>query len=622
MYIAGAARTGMSGPDSRWWAAGLVAAVVLLAVPMTAAAGGATAAQEEEPTEFTATSGSGELRIGGDDGQTIGIGSGDIVIEGEAYEDGTWESTDVEFGNVDAGVSADVTAPNGLSGEYDPESDTFTVEGELVISALGEEFRFDLAAESEDGETDLDEDGGRAVVADETFTVGATGNEAIDGLLGLPATEPGENSMRVPFDIETASEPPELTATPDSVQFEDITVGETTTETVTVANTGGEPFELQRAELRQWPGEPRLGAELPLELAPGEQREVAVTFAPERTGVRTTTLVLVGGQPSLRELVPVASGDVETEVTVEDGQTRIDASVREARANESVNIAVPDDTETDDEFEMEGFEITPAEDVDIGMEIETSNRSLETTPETDAGLTPNAAQLGNISIETNLEPEQSERVEITTRINKSRLDALDTDPGNVTLYRFDESEDRWRAQDTEVIEETPETVRIQGIADHASEWTAAAARPEFEITRSDVDVEVATVEETVTIDVFVENTGGTEGTYVADLLLNEEVVDSKESVIAEGGEALFDFERAFDQPGTYEVQVNEQQITQIEVTEDETVEAETGSDGSEPDNSTDGEDETTSSDGTGPGFGVLVGLLAVVSAAIVKHRHP
>jgi PGF-pre-PGF domain-containing protein len=271
---------------------------------------------------------------------------------------------------------------------------------------------------------------------------------------------------------------------------------------------------------------------------------------------------------------------------------------------------------------MEEFGITPAQDADMDMEIETSNGSLETTPETDNGLTSNAAQLGNISIETSLTPEQTKRVEITTQINKSRLDTLGTDPGNVTLYRFNESEDRWRAQETEVLSETAETVRVRAVADHASEWTAAAARPAFEITDWEVDVDAATVEETVNINVFVENTGGTEGTYVADLLLNGAVVDSKESVIAEGGEALFDFERAFDQVGTYEVEVNEQRITEVEVTEDQTVETDTEEDSSGTNDSTatDSEDETTSSDGSGPGFGVFAGLIAVVSIAVAMRR--
>ncbi|MXR51769.1 hypothetical protein GRX03_09150 [Halovenus sp. WSH3] len=654
--VAGAAGKRTSDLGRFWWAAAAAVLVVglLATVPVaTAEATQATAAQQDGTTEFNATSGSGELRIGGDDGQTIDIEPGDIVIEGEA-SDGTWESTDVDFSGVGGSIGAEITAPNGLEGEYDPENDRFTLEGELLVSVglTGDQFRFRLVAESERSETDLTEDGGRAVVADDTFTVNETGTEVIDERLGLPATEPGENSIRAPFNIETPgsneseeeTEPAELSVTPESVEFESITEGETATRTVTIANEGGEPLRLRRAELRQWPGELRVGAELPIELAPGEQRELTVTFAPERPGVRTTTLLLVGENPSVRETVPVASGRVEAEVTVEENRTRVDASVQDARANESINIAVPDDTDTDedDEFETEEFGITPAENTDVTVDIETSNQSLEDTPETDAGFTPNAAQLGNISVETNLSPDETERVEITTRINRSRLEELDTDPGNVTMYRFNESQDRWRPQRTEVIDRTEETIQVRAIADHASEWTAAAARPEFEITDSNVNVDVATVEETVTINVFVENTGGTEGTYVADLLLNGEVVDSKESVIAKGGEALFDFERSFDQPGTYEVQVNDQRITEIEVTEaggtetdpgdgsatdgDSGTDGEGGTDGGSAEtedtetNGTDGGDGTASSDGLGPGFGVLAGVTAVLVTALAARR--
>jgi hypothetical protein len=622
--LGGNLRRAMSSRYRTWRAPVVMVATIvclLLFVPMTATA--SSVAQETNATEFTATSEGGELAIGGEGGQSFSLASGDVVIDGEIAGDGTWESTDVEFADIEIqGISADVSTPNGLSGEFDPGSDRFTVEGEIVVSAFGQEIRFDISAESEADQTDLDEDGGPAVVADDTFTVGETGTP-VDEELGLPATDPGDNRLTLPLDIESAgtAASPELTVTPESIRFEDAAVNETATETLTVENTGGEPFELRRATLTQWPGELSFEESLPLELTPGETQTATLNFSPEQPEIRATTLVFVGDQPSLRDVVSVSSGNVETEVTVDSNQTRVDVSVRDARANERLNISMPAERDSDDEgFRTEGIGVIPNEDADIDMEVTASNEALETTPESTAGLTSNAAQLGNLSIDLSLSDEQTDSVEITTRIDRERLATLDSDPGNVSLYRFNETADRWVAQKTTVIERAEEFVRVRGSADHASEWTAAAARPDFDITRSDVNVDVATVDETVTIDVFVENTGETEGTYIADLLLNGDIVDSKESVIAEGGETLFGFERSFAQPGNYEVQVNEEQIAEIEVTEDETVEAETEDDSSDPAGDAGSDGGTDNSDGTGDGFGVVIAVLAIAFAVGVVGR--
>lgn len=443
------------------------------------------------------------------------------------------------------------------------------------------------------------------------------------------ATSPDGTELSA-IQIEGNATAPELAVDTNSIQFDDPTVGEAANRTLTISNDGDEPLGVTRAELAGHENFDLVGGG-EFTLGPGEQRTLTITFLANETGLYSTYLYIETDAPAdPNRVIGISTGEVEVDVTV-DEQNRVTTNtrVRNATAGEQTDIELPDPVE-EEGYETDEVSVTPEVDGDIELNLTSSSRPLETTPETDAGFENNTAMAGNISVDASLENDQIEEVGITTAVSLEQIQEWDSDPGNVSLYRFNESQQRWVEQRTELVEVTDEVARLRGVGDGFSEWTAAAARPSFEITQSDVSVETATVEESVLIDVFVRNTGGTEGTYVADLLLNGEVVDSKQSVIAEGGEALFDFERTFDQPGVYEVQVNDQLIRELEITDEQTVEDPGSDGGSEGDGSSDGDDDSESDgeDGTddgsgdifGDGFGFVIALLAVVLTVGIARR--
>ncbi|MFC7057455.1 hypothetical protein [Halovenus salina] len=188
---------------------------------------------------------------------------------------------------------------------------------------------------------------------------------------------------------------------------------------------------------------------------------------------------------------------------------------------------------------------------------------------------------------------------------------------------------------------------LQTTADGFSEWTAAAKTPELNITDTEIDVQAATTDEEVTIQVFVTNTGGADGTYEAQLFANEEIVDRKDITVPSNRTAIIDFVRSFDQPNEYEVQVNDVPVGEIEITEDEEVEVsdpdddgESGEGSGETNESTPGTDDETAENGSqsteeateieeddgggdlfGPGFGPMVAVLAIALVLLGRIRY-
>ena len=149
-----------------------------------------------------------------------------------------------------------------------------------------------------------------------------------------------------------------------------------------------------------------------------------------------------------------------------------------------------------------------------------------------------------------------------------------------------------------------------------SEWTVGAKQPRFEVLRAAVDVESVTVGDSVNVIVRITNTGGADGDFLAELLLNEEVVDSREVFIAPNGTSQVTFDREFGETGTYRVRVNNASAGQVEVQ---------GAAGSGATDATTNGTQTTensSSSGIGgPPINPIVALLAlVVVAAAVSYR--
>ena len=144
-----------------------------------------------------------------------------VVVIGEISE-GTWESSTVDFPPLDSlsiPQVPTVEAPDGFTGEFDLEEGLWTVDGRLQVTIPQEGsddlvIEFTLNATTEEsgqlsGSFERDGDSVTVTIVDnETQVNEETGNQIIDGLLGLdgPAGQSGANWFELTLDIELGDE--------------------------------------------------------------------------------------------------------------------------------------------------------------------------------------------------------------------------------------------------------------------------------------------------------------------------------------------------------------------------------------------------------------------------------
>ena len=247
-------------------------------------------------TRFSATNNGGKLVIGGTRTNEITLEQGQFRISGVVDEtDGTWQSTDVEIGELEAaGLQLSASAPDGFEGEFDRDTGTVSIEGKLVVSTLSDDLALDIAGSTSGaGQSNLEDSSVELV--DDTFLVEKTGADTLDRGLGLPADEPGENRLELPLEFEfedVAQTPPDVEIEP--LSFDGVPVGKSETKTTTVTNTGDRPLTVSELTI----DDDSLTAEdSPEAIEAGEAVSVSVTYAPATPGTveATMTISTAGG---------------------------------------------------------------------------------------------------------------------------------------------------------------------------------------------------------------------------------------------------------------------------------------------------------------------------------------
>lgn len=138
-----------------------------------------------------------------------------IEIDGDVDPDtGNWESTHVAFPRItiDDPVELDIIPVDGLAGELDLDTETLTLEGELLFDFVDHDADFYATVESHtgssnelDGQFDREGETVAAIVVDNEFVVDdETGDHLIDDNMGLPSLTVGENwfELELALDLE------------------------------------------------------------------------------------------------------------------------------------------------------------------------------------------------------------------------------------------------------------------------------------------------------------------------------------------------------------------------------------------------------------------------------------
>jgi pilus assembly protein FimV len=138
-----------------------------------------------------------------------------VELEAEVNNDGTWESTSLNFPPIDVvpGIQPTVEAPNGFSGEYDEQEGLWTVEGRIraaVENDEGEELTLEFPLNATTGESGALEgsfevqDGTvvATIVDNESVVDDTFGNEFVDNELNLPGEFEGDNWFELTLELE------------------------------------------------------------------------------------------------------------------------------------------------------------------------------------------------------------------------------------------------------------------------------------------------------------------------------------------------------------------------------------------------------------------------------------
>lgn len=297
--------------------------------------------------------------------------------------------------------------------------------------------------------------------------------------------------------------------------------------------------------------------------------------------------------------------------------TTVNVTVENATANQPVSVNVSRSERRNDSVAFDSVSVTPAENGSFTLNTTASREPIaDRTPTTDL---PNGTEsLQYLSVDHSIDDENISEVTFRFRVRKDRVN--DSERDDVVLYRFKNGS--WNELPTAHVETTDTHYVYRVRSPGLSEFAAGKQTAQFEITNATVAVRTLSVEDALKVRVRVTNEGDADGTFTAELALDDDPVANRHLSIAAGGMRQATFERTVSRPGTYEVYVNDYRVGEVTVNETAATGGEsTGSWTSDRGAETEGDGaDRTGSDvsASTPGFGLatavatlLVLLLAV-----------
>lgn len=552
----------------------------------------------------------------------VGVAAG---VSGAASSTGTPSTVGFPSGSADLATS-ESTIQFGTINASDRTTRTVTITNDSPTSV-------NVSAVRLEGDTDvfsLTEPAyltGESVPGGQTVTVPPGLSQ--DVTVAFEPSEPGEYSASVSVldgsgaeiasvtATGTAAAPGSIRVSPESLTFEGTTVNSTVTQRVTVTNDGGRPLEISETTIRGSSAYSVRGGAT--DVAPGESKRLSVGFSPTSTATQTGLLEIRSNDPNRPvATVSLSSSDIQTRVTMRDrGANRtVNVTVQNAQAGQEVDVVVPSPSNESSTVDVEEISVTPERDGDFSLNVTDSDEPLGTTPSFETG--DNATGVRYLNVTHSIPNDEIREFQYRYRVRKDRVEQLTTgadvntsaNPAAMTMYRH--VDDEWREQNTTYLGESGEYYRYVTNASGASEWTAAAKRPDIRIVDANASVSAARVGETVAIQVQLTNDGGADGVFVTRLLLNGSVVEDRTVTVPDGGTVPVSFERPFEEAGSYRVTVNRVSVGTITINEAGQPEV---SSPAESEEGTEARDES-SGDESGPSPMVL-GILGVVGVVVL-----
>jgi hypothetical protein len=426
---------------------------------------------------------------------------------------------------------------------------------------------------------------------------------------------------------------PDIAVQPEAIRFSNAT-GESEAQTLSIRNVGDAPLTIDAVAIV---GPDRASFERAfdgaLTLGPGDRRNVTVTFDAATARPQFATLHILSNDPDepqrnvwLTNTQTVA--DVSPSRVLE-RKTLVNATVTDAEANtaQSLNISWP--LTRDDVVAVDAVSFTPERAGSVNLSIATNVSRFGDVPA--FALGDGTEPAGYVHVDHSIPNEQVRDVTFRVRVRKDRLAGIETGPEDVALYRHEER--GWVELPTQFVEEGETHYFFEARTPGFSDFTTGVKQAKFRITDALVTVTRISTQQGTEVLVRVRNDGGADGTYTVKLFLEETLVDRTELSIAPNGTRQATFERSFDEPGVYQVYVNERFVGNITVESGDTAptgESTSGRNGTPPAEGTDtastdppAASQATSSESV-PGLGfdtTAVALLVVALSVAFRCRH-
>nr|WP_303648795.1 PQQ-binding-like beta-propeller repeat protein [Haloarchaeobius litoreus] len=280
-------------------------------------------------------------------------------------------------------------------------------------------------------------------------------------------------------------------------------------------------------------------------------------------------------------------GDRNNESTSPDVNARMNVTVQNARANETVSIPFTDDggasgnTVARPNLSVTDLGMSVSRDGDFTLNVTTEERVPSVTPVRDDGERwvhvpdrlvaddrefveeTGSRPVGYVTVEHSIGDGDIDGVGFTFEVSKRYLDERGVDADALALYRDETT--RWNRLPTTVVGETGTHYRFEADSPGLSRFAIGVAEPVFEVSSAELDTGTTTVDEPVTLSVDVENLGSAVGTVTVPVTVDGEPVASRTVDVDARSTTTLTVELARPDAGTYDVAVDGEPVGSLVV---------------------------------------------------------
>lgn len=385
--------------------------------------------------------------------------------------------------------------------------------------------------------------------------------------LAVDSNDPDESTATASLDGEAIT--PAVDLSKQALQYGTVTIDESKTLTVTITNQPDATASLPVTDLSivGRDNEAFSVDDASFTLAPGESRDLDVTLTPTTPGDKAASLRILTDDPRASQRnVWLTNTDtvvlVDPEATVNENKTAVDAQVQNAEANSSTSIPLSTPESRDADAGTDELNISVNRDGDFSVNLTSSDTSaVVSSPVLDRADGTQAVKY--VQIQSSASDSMIANATSIFRVSKVQL--KQSDPNDVVMFRHQNGE--WTELQTELIGQTRTHYLYQAVTSGFSSFAIGAEIPQFEVVDTNLETTSIAPGGSVEIEAEIANTGGADGSFTVDLVIDGETVESQSVALAAGGSKQIVFEHTFDDSGTHTVRINSAPVGEIEVRE-------------------------------------------------------